>query len=79
MKGTSNGIVDGEGRVFRHAHQMAPGAPAAGHEGHGGTTTAPPGQLELSVSFPRAGLYKVWVQFRRGTSDVTAPFVIRVR
>ena len=28
--------------------------------------------------FPRAGLYKIWAQFKRAGRIITAPFVLRV-
>lgn len=50
-----------------------------GHGGHGGVTPTTDSSVHLmvEVTFPRAGLYKVWVQFQRGTTLVTAPFVVR--
>lgn len=50
-----------------------------GHGGHGGVTPSTDSTVHLmvEVTFPRSGLYKVWVQFQRGTTLVTAPFVVR--
>lgn len=34
--------------------------------------------LDIEVTFPAAGLYKVFVQTKRGENVVTAPFIVRV-
>lgn len=66
-----------------HAHAMRPGT---GHgEGHGGMhgghggmgAAAAANVLDIDVTLPRAGLYKVFVQIKRGGRVVTAPFVLR--
>ena len=36
------------------------------------------GRIGVDVTFPRAGLYKMFLQFQRGTAVVTAPFIVRV-
>jgi len=35
-------------------------------------------EVSAHTTFPRAGLYKVWAQFRRGGRVSTVPFVVRV-
>ncbi len=70
----------------------APTAPApvaagghGGHGGHGGAPTtgtggaeSPTNLLDIDVTFPVAGYYKIFVQTKRGETVVTAPFVVRV-
>jgi len=34
--------------------------------------------VKFNVTFPRPGLFKLWVQFQRGGRVITAPFVVRV-
>jgi hypothetical protein len=58
-----------------------------GHGGHGGHGTAPSPRspttkstdLMFEANFPRAGLYKIWVQFQRDKQVVTADFAVRVQ
>lgn len=35
-------------------------------------------EVAAHTSFPRAGLYKVWVQFQHNNQPITVPFVVRV-
>jgi plastocyanin len=37
-----------------------------------------PSEVSAYVSFPRAGLYKLWAQFRRDEKVITVPFVLNV-
>jgi len=37
-----------------------------------------PPEIRAATSLPHAGLYKVWVQFRRHDRELTAPFVLHV-
>ena len=37
-----------------------------------------PSTLRAATSFPRAGLYKLWLQFQRAGNVSTVPFVVRV-
>lgn len=50
-----------------------------GHGGHGATPPAAttPSVLDVAVTLPKAGLYKMFLQVKRGDRVVTAPFVIR--
>ncbi|MBU6367074.1 MAG: hypothetical protein KJT01_12755, partial [Gemmatimonadetes bacterium] len=52
------------------AASPADGAPAAGHAGHAGMTMGAvrgaPGTVAFPVAFPSAGVYRVFVQLRRG-------------
>ena len=75
-------IVSPDLKTFVHAHGMSEsaGGGAGGHGGHGNgaagsTTTGPVG---IDVTLPKAGLYKMFVQFKRGTTVLTAPFVLSV-
>ena len=38
-----------------------------------------PADLELHIEPPRAGLYKLWIQFLGGGRVRTVPFVLAVR
>jgi len=81
-------VVSPDLKTFIHLHGMADsgsssGMPGMGHmhhgmdmgEGHdmGSTATGPIG---VDVTFPKAGLYKMFFQFKRGDEIVTAPFVV---
>lgn len=35
-------------------------------------------RLELETTFPRTGLYRLWVKLRRWDRVITIPFVVRV-
>lgn len=54
-----------------------------GHTGMGGmdmggtVPAASANLLDIDVTFPKAGLYKLFVQFQRGNEVITAPFVVR--
>ena len=69
------------GRGFQHAHDMGGGATSGGgHSGHGGGASIDgSGALSFDVSFPAAGLYRLWVQYRRAGRDVTQFFTVAVR
>lgn len=87
-------IVSEDVATFLHVHGMADTGGGGMHMDHGtgamtaGTTGmdmdqgAMPmptdGRIGVDVTFPRAGLYKMFLQFQRGAAVVTAPFVIRV-
>jgi hypothetical protein len=74
--------------VFIHAHGVPAGTGGhgghGGHDGHGGHgghdggAPAPVGgDLDVDVNLPRAGLYKMFMQVKRGERVITAPFVLR--
>lgn len=82
-------VVSQDMRDFLHLHGMyASGGGGmvhdvdGGHGGHGGGTTPPPtgsaAHLMVAVTFPRAGLHKLWVQVQRAGRVITVPFVVRV-
>lgn len=81
-------VVSQDLRDFLHLHGMFTSGNGGmtgvvgghgGHGGHGGTT--PPSgataHLTVEVTFPRAGLYKLWVQVQRAGRVITVPFVVR--
>ena len=73
-------VVSPDLKTFVHAHGMPESVGGGGHGGHGGhgepsTSTGPVG---IDVTLPKAGLYKMFVQFQRGTTLITAPFVLSV-
>jgi hypothetical protein len=50
-----------------------------GHDGHGAADagTGGVGELEVNLTLPRAGLYKMFFQFQRRDVVYTAPFVLK--
>lgn len=73
-------IVSSDLKTFVHAHGMAEtaGGGHGGHGGHGGAPSTTTGPVGIDVTLPKAGLYKMFVQFQRGTTLITAPFVLSV-
>lgn len=81
-------VLSEDTSTFIHAHGVHPGTgghgPHDGHGGHGGHGSPAPvpstaqNLLDIDVTFPSAGLYKMFVQTKRGENIITAPFVIRV-
>lgn len=75
-------VLSEDTSTFIHAHAMRPGnggsGHGGGHGGHGGGGTAPSNVLDVDVKFPRAGFYKMFVQVKRATQVITAPFVLHV-
>ncbi len=68
------------GREFQHAHDMGGATSGGGHGSHGGgPSTDASGALSFDVRFPAAGLYRLWVQYRRAGRDVTQFFTVAVR
>ena len=57
-------VLSGDGRDFLHVHPL--------------DTQAGQGVSAHTV-FPRAGFYKLWVQFQRRGEIITVPFVVTVR
>lgn len=68
-------IISQDLQEFVHAHPMS-----GGHD-HGdkmeNMETAP--TVMAHVSFPKAGLYKVFAQFQRNDKVITVPFVVEVK
>jgi len=62
---------------------MGEGGGHGGHGGHGGssggTPAVTPSVLDIDVNLPKAGLYKIFVQVKRGEDVLTAPFVIKAQ
>lgn len=70
---------------FLHFHgASARSAASSGHEhhaGHHGSGTSAPearGALVVHATFPEPGLYKLWVQVKRGEHVITTPLVAQV-
>lgn len=77
-------VLSEDTSTFIHAHAMRPGSGGhGGHGGHGGghssapAATAAPNVLDVALTLPAAGLYKMFVQVQRGETVITAPFVLR--
>lgn len=68
-------LASGTGIVGGMDHASGHGS-GGGHGGHGTPTAGD--DLAFDVTFPRQGLYKVWIQFQRGGAVVTAPFIVKV-
>ncbi len=68
-------IISQDLKEFVHAHPMS-----GGHD-HGdkmeNMETAP--TVMAHVSFPKAGLYKIFAQFQRNDKIITVPFVVEVK
>jgi hypothetical protein len=73
-------LVDEGLSAFIHAHPMGDAPEAVVHT-HG-VSSAPagfaPSELRTVVSFPHAGLYKLWAQFQVAGRVEVLPFVLRV-
>ena len=69
-------IVSPDLKTFVHAHGMPESTAGGGHGAHGTSTDT--GPVGIDVTLPKAGLYKIWVQFQRATTVMTAPFVLNV-
>lgn len=84
----AHGMHPGAGGHGGHGgHTLPAPDPHAGHgapdphAGHGSPAPVPATSqnlLDIDVTFPSAGLYKIFVQTKRGENIITAPFVIRV-
>lgn len=81
-------VVSEDVRDFMHLHGMITSGSSGmtsvvhdvgGHGGHGGATTPSAQTVHLAVeaTFPRAGLYMLWVQVNRDGRVLTVPFVVR--
>jgi len=82
-------VLSEDTSTFIHAHAMRPGdgghGSSGGHGGHGGGGHGGGGGggpaasniLDIDVKLPKAGLYKMFVQVKRGENVLTAPFVLR--
>jgi hypothetical protein len=71
-------VVSPDLETFVHAHGMADDGRGHGADGGhdmGSTTTGP---VVIDLTLPAAGLYKMFVQFQRGATVITAPFVLGV-
>lgn len=66
--------------AFIHAHPMGAVPETAAHtHGAGSAPIGPaPSELRTIVSFPQAGLYKLWAQFQVSGQVEVVPFLLRV-
>ncbi len=81
-------------KSFIHAHGMPANGEGGGHDGMGGMggmddmsgmnhsashgSSTSKSTLAFDVNFPKAGSYKVWVQFQRGSQLLTTPLIVNV-
>jgi hypothetical protein len=54
------------------------GMDMSGHRAMTDAASAEPNVLDIPVTFPKAGRYKMFVQVKRGENVVTVPFVLQV-
>jgi YHYH protein/Cupredoxin-like domain len=71
-------VVDAGFSTFIHAHPLG-NIPEPMVHTHGAVTGPPPSELHTVVSFPKAGLYKLWAQFQVAGKVETVPFVLHVQ
>ncbi len=73
-------VIAGEGlKSFVHAHPLEEGNSLRLNETHSHSAEAlgpAPERVHVPVSFPAAGLYKVWVQFQVAGQVVTRPYIV---
>ena len=66
-------------KTFQHVHGMADSMGAmSGHHHSGTMSSTSTGPIGVDVTLPKAGRYKMFFQFQRGTTVTTAPFVLEV-
>lgn len=65
-------IISQDLQEFVHAHPMS-----GGHDHDDKNEIAP--TVMAHVSFPKAGLYKIFAQFQRNNKIITVPFVVEVK
>lgn len=81
-------LIDRQQKSFLHAHPIESGSlppvvtssAALSSDGHLHAALAGPSPSEIRtmVSFPAAGLYKLWAQFQREGKVIIVPFVLKV-
>ncbi len=76
-------VVSPDLATFVHAHGMAEGGGHGGHGGHGdhgdhASSSTSTGPVVVDLTLPKKGLYKMFLQFQRNTTVITAPFVLDV-
>ncbi len=59
-------IIHQDGKIFVHSH---PSDDKSGRKG----------EVRFNARFPKAGIYKAWVQFQRKGRVITLPFVFKVK
>jgi hypothetical protein len=78
-------VVSEDTSTFIHAHAAPAGTGTGegGHGGHGGhdgmsgMNGGASNLLDIGVTLPASGFYKMFVQVKRGKTVVTAPFVLK--
>ncbi len=77
-------IIDPDHRSFIHAHPLEdsgntkPTQLDQAHVHSAESLGPPPSEIRTIVSFPRAGLYKLWAQFQMNGQVIVQPFVLSV-
>lgn len=77
-------IIDPQHQSFIHAHPLEDSAnlkPTQNNQAHVHSAESlgpPPMEIRTIVSFPRAGLYKLWAQFQLNGQTMVQPFVLSV-
>lgn len=73
-------MVSKDGKTFLHRHATTSMGSGGGHSGHsmGSAGAASGPDLHVQVSFPKGGLYKVWLQFQHKGAVQTIPFGVNV-
>lgn len=77
-------IIDPQHQSFIHAHPLEDSSnakPAQSNQAHVHSAESfgpPPEVIRTIVSFPRAGLYKLWAQFQLNGQTAVQPFVLSV-
>lgn len=66
-------VISQDLKELVHAHPMSPDE-GHSHEGKSGEAT-----VSAHLTFPKAGLYKVFAQFQRNGKVITVPFVLNVQ
>ncbi|MFN0107240.1 MAG: YHYH protein [Blastocatellia bacterium] len=77
-------LIDPQHQSFIHAHPLEDSAnskPTQSNQAHVHSAESlgpPPDEIRTIVSFPRAGLYKLWAQFQMNGETIIQPFVLSV-
>ena len=66
-------VISQDLKEFVHAHPMSPDS------AHSHDETATEATVSAHLSFPKAGLYKIFAQFQRNGKVITVPFVVDIK